>query len=333
MQAEWDEALDSPARGCCPRFCLEDGTGGNFPSAKEAAEEEDEEGKETLKEVQMGAIPKLKLSDFSVVRTLGVGTYGHVELVQLKNTGTQYFAMKIVKKQEIKKNSHEEYIHLEKEIMHHSLSNFIVKLYCTFQDMECLYLLMEAGLGGELWDILQERGRFDEQTARFYMACVLEALSYLHSEGIVYRDLKPENIVLDHKGYAKLIDFGFSKRLLFGERTFTLCGTPEYMAPEVILGEGHDVSADYWSLGVLIYELLTGSPLFKSEDTVRTYSLILQGISFAMLQGKVSNRAENLIRSLCRVDPLQRLGSQGDGLEAVRTHRSRALLHCLYHLH
>ncbi|XP_078453922.1 cGMP-dependent protein kinase 1-like [Lampetra planeri] len=210
------------------------------------------------KELQMGAIPKLQLSDFSVVRTLGVGTYGRVELVQLKNTGTQYFAMKIVKKQEIKKRSHEEYIYLEKEIMHHSLSNFIVKLYCTFQDMECVYLLMEAGLGGELWDILQERGRFDEHTARFYMACVLEALAYLHSEGIVYRDLKPENVVLDHKGYAKLVDFGFSKRLLLGERTFTLCGTPEYMAPEVILGEGHDISADYWSLGVLIYELLTG---------------------------------------------------------------------------
>lgn len=119
-------------------------------------------------------------------------------------------------------------------------------------------MLLEACLGGEVWTILRDRGCFDEHTTRFITACVIEAFEYLHGRGIIYRDLKPENLLLDSKGYIKLVDFGFSKRLGYSNKTWTFCGTPEYVAPETILNKGHDRAVDYWALGILMHELLTG---------------------------------------------------------------------------
>lgn len=119
-------------------------------------------------------------------------------------------------------------------------------------------MLLEACLGGEVWTILRDRGCFDDHTTRFITACVIEAFDYLHNRGIIYRDLKPENLLLDAQGYVKLVDFGFSKRLGYSSKTWTFCGTPEYVAPETILNKGHDRSVDYWALGILMYELLTG---------------------------------------------------------------------------
>lgn len=137
---------------------------------------------------------------------------------------------------------------------------------------------MESCLGGELWTLLRDRGHFDESTTRFYTSCVIEAFCYLHSRSIIYRDLKPENMLLDQFGYIKLTDFGFAKKLYPpGRKTWTFCGTPEYVAPEVILNRGHDFSADYWSLGVLMFELLTGTPPFTGPDPMKTYTIILKG--------------------------------------------------------
>jgi len=133
------------------------------------------------------------------------------------------------------------------------------RLYRTFRDRKYVYLLMEACLGGELWTILRDRGWFDDNTTKFYVACVVNAIEYLHGRGIIYRDLKPENLLLDAKGYVKMVDFGFSKRIAEGSKTWTFCGTPEYVAPEIILNKGHDRSVDFWSLGVLMCELLTGT--------------------------------------------------------------------------
>ena len=151
-------------------------------------------------------------------------------------------------------------------------------VFHCFPDNKYLYLMMESCLGGELWYLLQERGKFDETTSRFYTACVVDAFDYLHSRDIIYRDLKPENMLLDRFGYIKLTDFGFAKKLLPpGRKTYTFCGTPEYVAPEVILNKGHDISADYWSLGILMSELLTGAPPFASTAPMQTYNMILNG--------------------------------------------------------
>uniref|UniRef100_A0A8C2FLS9 cGMP-dependent protein kinase n=1 Tax=Cyprinus carpio TaxID=7962 RepID=A0A8C2FLS9_CYPCA len=250
-------------------------------------------------EAENAFFSNLNLSDFNIIDTLGVGGFGRVELVQLKSDEMKTFAMKILKKRHIVDTRQQEHIRSEKLIMQEAHSDFIVRLYRTFKDSKYLYMLMEACLGGELWTILRDRGNFDDSTTRFYTACVVEAFAYLHSKGIIYRDLKPENLILDHRGYAKLVDFGFAKKIGFGKKTWTFCGTPEYVAPEIILNKGHDISADYWSLGILMYELLTGSPPFSGPDPMKTYNIILRGIDMIEFPKKITKNAANLIKKLC----------------------------------
>uniref|UniRef100_A0A8P4G820 cGMP-dependent protein kinase n=1 Tax=Dicentrarchus labrax TaxID=13489 RepID=A0A8P4G820_DICLA len=244
-------------------------------------------------EAENAFFSSLKLTDFNIIDTLGVGGFGRVELVQLKNEEAKTFAMKILKKRHIVDTRQQEHIRSEKHIMTEAHSDFIVRLYRTFKDSKYLYMLMEACLGGELWTILRDRGSFEDSTTRFYTACVVEAFAYLHAKGIIYRDLKPENLILDSRGYAKL-KIGVCKK------TWTFCGTPEYVAPEIILNKGHDVSADYWSLGILMYELLTGSPPFSGPDPMKTYNIILRGIDMIEFPKKITKNAANLIKKLCR---------------------------------
>lgn len=263
----------------------------------------------------------LKLCDLQIITTLGVGGFGRVELVQLNNDNTQSFALKVMKKAQIVETRQQQHILSEKIIMEESNCDFIVKLYRTFKDRKYLYMLMEACLGGELWTILRDRGKFDEPTTRFYCACVVEAFDYLHARNIIYRDLKPENMLLDMKGYAKLVDFGFAKKLQNSQKTWTFCGTPEYVAPEVILNRGHDTSADYWSLGVLMFELLTGTPPFMGSDPMKIYSIILQGIDVVEFPRNISRNASTLIKRLCRDNPMERLGYQKGGVKDVQKHK------------
>ncbi|XP_036428097.1 cGMP-dependent protein kinase 1 isoform X2 [Colossoma macropomum] len=272
-------------------------------------------------EAENAFFSNLKLVDFNIIDTLGVGGFGRVELVQLKSEETKTFAMKILKKRHIVDTRQQEHIRSEKQIMQEAHSDFIVRLYRTFKDSKYLYMLMEACLGGELWTILRDRGSFEDSTTRFYTACVVEAFAYLHSKGIIYRDLKPENLILDHRGYAKLVDFGFAKKIGFGKKTWTFCGTPEYVAPEIILNKGHDISADYWSLGILMYELLTGSPPFSGPDPMKTYNIILRGIDMIEFPKKITKNAANLIKKLCRDNPSERLGNLKNGVKDIQKHK------------
>ncbi|XP_039624118.1 cGMP-dependent protein kinase 1-like [Polypterus senegalus] len=272
-------------------------------------------------EMEVAFFSSLTITDFQFVSTLGVGGFGRVELVQLKSDTSQTFAMKVLKKQHIVDTRQQGHILSEKCIMQEAHCDFIVRLYWTFRDSKYLYMLMEVCLGGELWTLLRDRGSFDEATTRFYTACVVEALAYLHCRGIIYRDLKPENILLDHCGYAKLVDFGFAKQIGFGKKTWTFCGTPEYVAPEIILNKGHDISADYWSLGILIFELLSGSPPFSEPDPMKTYNIILRGIDMVEFPKKITKNSANLIKKLCRDNPSERLGNQKSGLRDIQKHK------------
>ncbi|XP_055643687.1 cGMP-dependent protein kinase, isozyme 2 forms cD4/T1/T3A/T3B isoform X3 [Toxorhynchites rutilus septentrionalis] len=263
----------------------------------------------------------VRLTDLRVIATLGVGGFGRVELVQLAQDKSRSFALKQMKKSQIVETRQQQHIMSEKEIMSEASSDFIVKLYKTFKDCKYLYMLMESCLGGELWTILRDRGHFDDGTTRFYTACVVEAFDYLHSRNIIYRDLKPENLLLDVAGYVKLVDFGFAKKLQSGRKTWTFCGTPEYVAPEVILNRGHDISADYWSLGVLMFELLTGTPPFTGADPMRTYNIILKGIDAIDFPRNITRNASALIKKLCRDNPTERLGYQRGGISEIQKHK------------
>ncbi|KAH8378480.1 hypothetical protein KR093_011630 [Drosophila rubida] len=263
----------------------------------------------------------INLTDLRVIATLGVGGFGRVELVQTNGDSSRSFALKQMKKSQIVETRQQQHIMSEKEIMGEANCQFIVKLFKTFKDKKYLYMLMESCLGGELWTILRDKGNFDDATTRFYTACVVEAFDYLHSRNIIYRDLKPENLLLDEKGYVKLVDFGFAKKLQSGRKTWTFCGTPEYVAPEVILNRGHDISADYWSLGVLMFELLTGTPPFTGSDPMRTYNIILKGIDAIEFPRNITRNASNLIKKLCRDNPAERLGYQRGGISEIQKHK------------
>eukprot|EP00494_Astrolonche_serrata_P027337 UN27600 len=157
------------------------------------------------------------------------------------------------------------------EMMHHE---FLVNLIATYKDRLRVYFLLDVCLGGELFTLLRKRRYFDEPVSQFYAACVVEAFDYMHSKSIIYRDLKPENLVLDSSGYLKVTDFGFAKKV--EDKTFTLCGTPDYLAPEIVTGQGHGKGVDWWTLGILIYEMLASFPPFFHDEPIETYKKIIK---------------------------------------------------------
>ncbi|CAI5683705.1 cGMP-dependent protein kinase 2 [Oreochromis niloticus] len=250
--------------------------------------------------------------------TLGVGGFGRVALMTTLPHG-KYYAVKRVSKKHIVAKRQEEHMLFEKKILKAVQCEFIVRLHGAFKDTRYIYMVMEFCSGGEIWTKLKEVGRFDEPVAVFCTACVVEAYAYLHKKNIMYRDLKPENLMLDVKGYIKLVDFGFAKELVRGEKTYSFVGTPEYMAPEIIKNQGHDFAVDFWSLGILIFELLAGSPPFSSSEPQKIYAKILDGeIRYAPY---MSEAAKSIISKLCRPRPGQRLGNTKNGIKDVRHHR------------
>ncbi|XP_072944022.1 cGMP-dependent protein kinase 1-like [Epargyreus clarus] len=265
----------------------------------------------------------VELKDLEFVGTMGVGGFGRVELMQYKRNPSLTFALKCLKKIDMVEQQQQEHAFNEKNIMMACHSRFICRLYRTFKDNKYIYFLMEPVLGGDVWTILQKKRYFPENVARFMAACVVEAFQYLHSKDIIYRDLKPENLMLDKHGYIKLVDFGFAKLLPPNGKTWTFAGTPEYVAPEIVVNKGHDRAADYWTLGVLTHELLVGKPPFRAPggDHMKTYTLILRGIDAVTFHPRVSKSAQLLIRKLCRPAPAERLGYLKNGIADIKNHK------------
>jgi len=258
----------------------------------------------------------MQLKDFKQLQTLGTGTFGRVYLVKHKQTG-KYFAMKILKKSEVVRLKQVEHVNSERQILSQLSHPFIVKLYKSFQDDQCLYMLLEYVIGGELFSHLRKAGRFSNEVTRFYAAEIVGAIEYMHSFDVVYRDLKPENLLLDHTGHIKITDFGFAKRV--EDRTWTLCGTPEYLAPEIIQSKGHGKAVDWWSLGILIYEMLAGYPPFFDDHPFGIYEKILSGkMSFP---SHFDSAAKDLIRKLLTADRTRRLGNLKNGVEDIKHHK------------
>jgi serine/threonine protein kinase len=219
----------------------------------------------------------ISLDSFQVEKQLGKGTFGKVMLVRKKDNG-KIFAMKIIKKALIEKYKHVDHTKTERKVLEELSHPFLVKLRYAFQSKTKLYMVMDFINGGELFYHLKKSRVFSVDRARFYAAEILIALEYLHSQGVVYRDLKAENILIDTSGHIKLTDFGLSKKFFAPEnfKTYSFCGTPEYLAPEILLGVGHDKSVDYWSLGVLIFEMLSGELPFFNPNKQELYKSIVK---------------------------------------------------------
>jgi len=247
---------------------------------------------------------------------LGQGAFGRVQIVKNKQTGETY-ALKCLNKSQIIDNSLEAHVLDERKVMMMVDHPFILKLYSTFYDEKYVYFLLELCLGGELFTVLRKAGRFAEKASKFYSAAVLQAFAHLHSKNIVYRDLKPENLMLDNKGYLKVVDFGLAK--VVTDKTWTLCGTPDYLAPEIILSRGHDKAVDYWALGVLTYEMTAGYVPFYADDPMDVYQLILDGdVKFPSHFGRST---KDMIKQLLNQNVSKRLGSTKDGIQGIVKHR------------
>ena len=264
-------------------------------------------------------LSSITLSDFELRDTLGTGSFGRVRLVRFIGTSPpdasekakfdeyhdNYFALKILKKSEVIYLKQVEHVKTEKHILEVISHPFIVNLLGAFMDPKNLYLMMEYIIGGEFFSHLRKMGRFPNDTSKFYAAQITLVFEYLHSLMILYRDLKPENLLLDKDGNCKVTDFGFAKKVEY--RTWTLCGTPEYLAPEIILSKGHGKAVDWWALGILMYEMLAGYPPFYDEDPLGIYQKILEGkIKFPW---HFDRHSKDLIKKLLTADLTKRLGN------------------------
>ncbi|KAJ1961463.1 Serine/threonine-protein kinase, partial [Dispira parvispora] len=251
----------------------------------------------------------LSVKDFDLLTVIGKGSFGKVMQVRKRDTNRIY-AMKILSKSKIVMRSEVQHTLAERTVLAQINHPFIVPLKFSFQSPKKLYLVLAFVNGGELFHHLQREGRFDEHRSRFYAAELLSALECLHSYNVVYRDLKPENILLDYKGHIALCDFGLCKlNMNDNERTNTFCGTPEYLAPEVLYGQGYTKTVDWWTFGVLLYEMLTGLPPFYDENTNEMYRRILE--DELRFPDDMSIRARHLLRGLLTRDPTHRLGCNG----------------------
>ena len=258
----------------------------------------------------------ITINDFERFRTIGTGAFGRVILVKHKPTAT-FYAMKILDKAKLIKLKQVDHTYNEKRILQCVRFPFIIYMEYCFKDNSYVYMVLPYINGGEMFTHLRRMGKFDESLARFYAAQVALALEYLHHCSLVYRDLKPENILIQNTGYLRVIDFGFCK--MIDGRTWTLCGTPEYLAPEVILSKGYGKSVDWWSFGILIYEMNAGYPPFYARDPMKIYEKIVSGkYKFAHHFGE---ELKDILKNILQVDLTRRYGNLKGGPMDIKAHK------------
>ena len=262
-------------------------------------------------------VKSVTLDDFEILKVLGRGSFGKVCLVRNKQT-KEIYAMKSLKKDVLLDNDQVESTILEKKILEQLQHPFLVGLVFCFQSEERIYFVMPFIRGGELFRHLRKEKYFDEDKVRFYAASIGIALDYLHNKGIIYRDIKPENILIGEDGYIKLIDFGMAKMLKKNEKATSFCGTPEYLAPEIITGEGHNRAADWWSFGILIFEMLCGIPPFYSDNDEKMYALITHAELRFPKKIPFSDNAKDLLKKLLKKNQDERLGK--NGFDEIKQH-------------
>ena len=261
----------------------------------------------------------ITINDFEELKVLGRGSFGKVILVKNKKNNELY-AMKILKKSIIKEKQQEEHTKTEQKILKINNNPFVIKLYFSFQDKSNLYIVTEFMQGGELFFHLHKEKKFSEKRTIFYASQIILALEGLHKENIVYRDLKPENILLGLDGYIKITDFGLSK--IFkkkSNKTFTICGTPQYLAPEILEEDGYTKMVDWWSLGCLIYEMLVGANAFHiPKNNILSSEIYKKPINFPDF---LSKEAIDIIKKFLEYRPKKRLGYGPNGINDIKNHQ------------
>ena len=259
---------------------------------------------------------RANLCNYTFEQTLGTGSFGRVKLAKMNNT-KKYYAIKILKKIDLIKLKQVDHILNEIKILTLVSHPFIVEIYGFTQDERYIYIILEFINGGELFTYLRSVIKFPIDQSVFYAGQVVLIFEYLHSKNIIYRDLKPENLLIDTHGYLKLTDFGFAKICL--KRTYTLCGTPEYIAPEILLNKGHGKPVDWWTFGILLYEMLAGFPPFNDEDPMGIYQKILK--CKVRFHSDFPSDAKSLIKHLLVIDLSKRYGNLKNGVNDIKNHR------------
>ena len=253
------------------------------------------------------------------IKDLKTGGFSRVKMVRRTSTGDIY-AMKLMNIHRIFDEGQVRHTLNEKEILANISHPFIVNLYTTFKDDNYLYYVLELVRGGELFDILKEHKKLEVDVARFYAANVIVMIEYLHKRDIAFRDLKSENLLLDDRGYLKLIDFGMARYVKDDERCNTFAGTLDYVAPEILSRDPYKLDVDWWALGCLIYEMLTGVTPFKGSEEDRLESMLAHSIDFEILEDGFDPLAKDLIEKLLYPKYTKRLGTSHNAGPMVRGH-------------
>ncbi|XAR55725.1 Non-specific serine/threonine protein kinase [Bertholletia excelsa] len=263
-------------------------------------------------------VQSVGLEDFEVMKLVGQGAFGKVFQVRKRGT-SEIYAMKVMRKDKIMERNHAEYMKAERDILTKIEHPFVIQLRYSFQTKYRLYLVLDFVNGGHLFFQLYQHGLFREDLARIYAAEIISAVSHLHSNGIMHRDLKPENVLLDADGHAMLTDFGLAKEFDENTRSNSMCGTVEYMSPEIVLGKGHDKAADWWSVGILLFEMLTGKPPFIGGNREKIQQKIIK--DKIKLPAFLSSEAHALLKGLLQKDPSKRLGNGPKGSDDIKRHK------------